>query len=132
MALDGEFDKVRLMDYLHKHKNEFYGKIVDEETGEVKEMQVINFNNIEMFNNPEGMKAMYNLLKNKIMNKKSFLALSFAAIAIVSGYAGVKAFRSQANGENDLLAQNIEALSEDEGQEKLYETYMRPSARQRE
>ena len=64
---------------------------------------------------------MYNLLKNKIMNKKSFLALSFAAIAIVSGYAGVKAFRSQANGENDLLAQNIEALSEDEGQEKLYE-----------
>lgn len=63
MALDGEFDKVRLMEYLHKHKNEFYGKIVDEETGEVKEMQVINFNNIEMFNNPEGMKAMYNLLK---------------------------------------------------------------------
>ena len=55
------------------------------------------------------------------MNKKRFLALSFAAIAIVSGYAGVKAFRSQANGENDLLAQNIEALSEDEGQEKLYE-----------
>ena len=64
---------------------------------------------------------MYNLLKNKIMNKKSFLALSFAAIAIVSGYAGVKAFRSQACRENDLLAQNIEALSEDEGQEKLYE-----------
>ena len=57
---------------------------------------------------------MYNLLKNKIMNKKRFLALSFAAIAIVSGYAGIKAFRSQANGENDLLAQNIEALSESE------------------
>ena len=49
------------------------------------------------------------------MNKKSFLALSFAAIAIVSGYAGVKAFRSQACCENDLLAQNIEALSESEG-----------------
>ena len=49
------------------------------------------------------------------MNKKRFLALSFAAIAIVSGYAGIKAFRSQANGENDLLAQNIEALSESEG-----------------
>ena len=48
------------------------------------------------------------------MNKKSFLALSFAAIAIVSGYAGVKAFRSQACCENDLLAQNIEALSEEE------------------
>ena len=65
---------------------------------------------------------MFNFIKKqKIMNKKRFLALSFAAIAIVSGYAGVKAFRSQACCENDLLAQNIEALSEDEGQEKLYE-----------
>ena len=65
---------------------------------------------------------MFNFIKKqKIMNKKRFLALSFAAIAIVSGYAGIKAFRSQACCENDLLAQNIEALSEDEGQEKLYE-----------
>ena len=64
---------------------------------------------------------MCNFINIKNMNKKRFLALSFAAIAIVSGYAGVKAFRSQACRENDLLAQNIEALSEDEGQEKIEE-----------
>ncbi len=50
------------------------------------------------------------------MNKKSFLALSFAAIAIVSGYAGIKAFRSQACCENDLLMQNVEALSDNESE----------------
>ncbi|MGN1337704.1 MAG: hypothetical protein ACI4WW_04435 [Candidatus Coprovivens sp.] len=62
MALDNEFDSVKLMEYLQVHKEEFYGKILDENTGNIKEAQIINFNNIDLFTSPEGMKAMFDLI----------------------------------------------------------------------
>lgn len=62
MALDNEFDSVKLMEYLQVHKEEFYGKILDEKTGNIKEAQIINFNNIDLFTSPESMKAMFDLI----------------------------------------------------------------------
>ena len=62
MELDQTLDKVKIMDYLQKHMNKYYGKIVDEETGEIKETQVINFNNVDMFLSIESMDAMYEAL----------------------------------------------------------------------
>lgn len=49
------------------------------------------------------------------MNKKKFLTtLSIAAVAIVSGYGGMKAYQSHAGETNKLLALNVEALANDE------------------
>lgn len=49
------------------------------------------------------------------MNKKKILTtLSIAAVAIVSGYGGMKAYQSHVANNNDLLMRNIEALSNDE------------------
>lgn len=49
------------------------------------------------------------------MNKKKFLTtLSIAAVAIVSGYGGMKAYQSHAVNYSDLLAENIDALSNGE------------------
>ena len=47
------------------------------------------------------------------MKKKTFLTtLSIAAVAIVSGYGGMKAYQSQADENLDLLANNVEALAQ--------------------
>jgi hypothetical protein len=46
------------------------------------------------------------------MNKKKILTtLSIAAVAIVSGYGGMKAYQSHDVYPSDLLSQNIEALA---------------------
>ena len=50
------------------------------------------------------------LTKNK-MKKKSILALGLAALAIVSGYGGMKAYQSQAVNLHDVISDDVEALS---------------------
>lgn len=62
IQLDKVKEHVELMDYLQKHMSQYYGKIINEETGEIKESQIINFNNIESFRSIDGMNNMYNLL----------------------------------------------------------------------
>ena len=46
------------------------------------------------------------------MNKKKFLTtLSIAAVAIISGYGGMKSYQSHASDYDELFSQNVEALS---------------------
>ena len=47
------------------------------------------------------------------MKKKSILALRLAALAIVSGYGGMKAYQASTVNDLDMLSQNIEALADD-------------------
>ena len=55
------------------------------------------------------------------MKKKSILALGIAALAIVSGYGGMKAYQSNIIKKSDLLVENVVALSiGEDGTEKKY------------
>lgn len=47
------------------------------------------------------------------MKKKSILALGLAALAIVSGYGGMKAYQSNPD-DVDLLMEEVEAMSQSE------------------
>lgn len=57
------------------------------------------------------------------MKKKSILALGIAALAIVSGYGGMKIFQSRCTNANSLMAMNVEALSNTEASSKRFKCY---------
>ena len=47
------------------------------------------------------------------MRKKTMMLSCIAACAIVSGYVGMKAYESHAEDVNNLIMENVEALSQD-------------------
>lgn len=55
------------------------------------------------------------------MKKKILTTLSIAAVAIISGYGGMKAYQPHVVGHSDLLAKDIEALA-DPGETKCNNT----------
>ncbi len=58
------------------------------------------------------------------MKKKSILALGLAALAIVSGYGGMKAYDViSIQADNRLLLANVEALSANEGNSQTVSCY---------
>jgi len=58
------------------------------------------------------------------MKKKTFLTtLSIAAVAIISGYGGMRSFLPQDLDRKQLLSENIEALSGDETSQKKQTCY---------
>ena len=58
---------------------------------------------------------MITIQKTINMKKKIMMLSCIAACAIVSGYVGMKAYESHAYESNSLLMQNVEALTQDGG-----------------
>ncbi|MDY3063754.1 MAG: hypothetical protein SOW56_06980 [Bacteroidaceae bacterium] len=52
--------------------------------------------------------------------KKKYLMLSCIAVVAIATFVGTKTLKSNAHEENSLLAQNVEALSEEEEGETLW------------